>query len=235
MLKYLVERAGRLVTHRELLEALWPETFVQPEVLKSHILDIRHVLGDDAKAPKFIETPPSGGYRFIAAVQSGGATEPEPRAWPVASIAVLPFVDLGNEKENDYFGDGLAEDIINELTKIPGLKAIARTSAFAFKGKTQDIRRIAEVLGVSNVLEGSFGSAGNRVRITAQLITAADGSHLWPGRYDRDLSDILTIQDEIAQSIADALRTQLRGRGERRQPVQRLIRLTWKAATTYSM
>jgi TolB-like protein len=216
MLEYLVERAGRLVTHRELLEALWPDTFVQPEVLKSHILDIRHVLGDDAKDPKFIETQPRRGYRFIAKVQNGGATEPEPRPCLAASIAVLPFANLGSDEENDYFGDGLAEDIINELTKIPGLKVIARTSAFAFKGQTQDIRRIAEVLGVSNILEGSFRYAGNRVRVTAQLITAAEGSHLWSGRYDRDLSDTLTIQDEIARAIADALRTKVRGPGERR-------------------
>lgn len=216
MLKYLVERAGRLVTHEELLKALWPDSFVQPDVLKSHILDIRQVLGDDAKAPRFIETQPRRGYRFIASIKNGGATEPGPRAWPVASIAVLPFANLGTGKENDYFGDGLAEDILNELTKIPGLKVIARTSAFAFKNQTQDIRRIAEVLGVSNVLDGSFRKAGNCVRVTAQLIAAADGSHLWSGRFDRDLSDILTIQDEIAQSIAKALRTELRGPGERR-------------------
>ncbi len=215
MLEYLVERAGRLVTHEELLAALWPDSFVQPDVLKSHILDIRHLLGDDAKDPKFIETQPRRGYRFIAGVQNGGATEAE-RSGPAVSIAVLPFANLGNNQEKEYFGDGLAEDIINELTKIPGLKVIARTSAFAFKGRTQDIRHIAEVLGVSNILEGSFRTVGNRVRVTAQLITAADGSHLWSGRYDRDLSDLLTIQDEIAQAIADALRTRLRGPVERR-------------------
>jgi TolB-like protein len=216
MLEYLVERAGRLVTHHELLKALWRDSFVQPDVLKAHILDIRHVLGDDAKAPKFIETQPRRGYRFIASVQNAGAAKLEPRPAPAASIAVLPFANLGGDKENEYFGDGLAEDIINDLTKIPGLRVIARTSAFAFKSRPQDIRRIAEVLGVSNVLEGSFRNSGNRVRVTAQLISAADGSHFWSGRFDRDLSDILTIQDEIAQSIANALQTQLRGPGERR-------------------
>jgi TolB-like protein len=215
MLGYLVERAGCLVTHTELLEALWPDTFVQPEVLKSHILDIRHVLGDDAKNPKFIETQARRGYRFIATVQSE-ATKPESRPGPAASIAVLPFANLGSENGNEYFGDGLAEDVINELTKIPGLKVIARTSAFAFRGQNSDIRRIAELLGVANVLEGSVRNAGNRIRVSAQLIAASDGSHLWSGRYDRDLSDILTIQDEIAQSIAGALRTSLRGPGERR-------------------
>ena len=216
MLDYLVERAGRLVTHRELLDALWPDTFVQPEVLKAYILDIRHVLGDDAKNPKFIETHTRRGYRFIAAVEDRAVTMPGPRPGPGSSIAVLPFADLGSEKENEYFGDGLAEDIINELTKIPGLKVIARTSAFAFKGKNRDIRSIAEVLGVANILEGSVRNAAHRVRVAAQLITASDGSHLWSGRYDRDLNDVLAIQDEIAQSIAEALRTSLRGPGERR-------------------
>ena len=215
MLAYLVERAGNLVTHDELLTALWPDAFVQPDVLKSHILDIRHALGDDAKAPKFIETQSRRGYRFIANIEQGAA-KPDGVAQGVASIAVLPFVCLSTEQEDDFFGDGLAEDIINELAKIPGLRVIARTSAFAFKNRIQDIRRIAEVLGVSNVLEGSFRREGQRVRVTAQLITATDGSHVWSGRFDRDLSDILTIQDEIAQSIAKALQTQLRGRGERR-------------------
>ncbi len=214
MLVYLVERAGRLVTRDELLNALWPDTFVQPDVLKTHMLDIRGALGDDAKAPTFIETLPRRGYRFIATIRKSANAGSEPREG--ASIAVLPFVNLGPEKENDYFGDGLAEDIINELTKIPGLKVIARTSAFAFKGRAQDIRRIAEMLGVSNILEGSFRYAGSRLRINAQLITAADGSHLWSGRFDRDASDILNIQDEIAQAIANALQAQLRGPGERR-------------------
>ena len=132
------------------------------------------------------------------------------------SIAVLPFQNLGDDPEQEYFADGMAEDIINELTKVPGLRVIARTSAFAFKGRAQDIRRIANVLGVSNILEGSFRNTGNQFRINAQLISAADGSHVWSGRFDRHLSDILTIQDEIAQSIAHALKAQLRGPGEQR-------------------
>jgi adenylate cyclase len=212
MLAYLVERAGRLVTHDELLAALWPDSFVQTDVLKTHILDIRQVLGDDAKDPRFIETQPRRGYRFIA-----GVPKPEQsRAGRAASIAVLPFANLGGDTKSEYFGDGLAEDIINELTKIPGLKVIARTSVFAFKGKTQDIRRVADVLGVAHVLEGSVRTEGNRVRVTAQLIDAADGMHLWSSRYDRGVTELLNLQDEIAQSIAEALETKLRGPGERR-------------------
>src|SRR5499427_1211707 len=118
------------------------------------------------------------------------------------SIAVLPFADMSPAKDNDYFSDGLAEEVINALTQISGLKVIARTSAFAFKGQNTDVRKIAEVLGVTNILEGSVRRAGNRIRVTAQLITAADGSHLWSQRYDRDLADVFAVQDEIAAAIA---------------------------------
>ena len=127
------------------------------------------------------------------------------------SIAVLPFANLSADKENEYFSDGLAEEIINALTRIPGLKVTARTSAFAFRGKDQDIRRIAEALGVRTVLEGSVRRAGNRIRVTAQLINAADGYHLWSERYDRELADVFAVQDEIAAAIAAALQLKLSG------------------------
>jgi serine/threonine protein kinase/Tfp pilus assembly protein PilF len=125
------------------------------------------------------------------------------------SIAVLPFANMSADKENEYFSDGLAEEILNLLAKIPGLKVIARTSSFSFRGKEQDIRKIAETLGVSNVLEGSVRRAGNRLRVTAQLIHAADGTHLWSERYDRDMTDIFAIQDEIGQAISEALQVRL--------------------------
>jgi eukaryotic-like serine/threonine-protein kinase len=125
------------------------------------------------------------------------------------SIAVLPFANMSGDKEQEYFSDGLAEEIINALVKIPGLKVIARTSAFAFKGQNTDIRKIAETLGVANVLEGSVRRSGNRIRVTAQLITAADGSHLSSERYDRELADVFVVQDEISGAIAGALHTKL--------------------------
>jgi TolB-like protein/predicted Ser/Thr protein kinase len=125
------------------------------------------------------------------------------------SIAVLPFADMSPGKDNEWFGDGLAEEIINALTQIPGLLVIARTSAFAFKGKQEDVRRIAEALGVTNILEGSVRKAGNRIRVTAQLIDASKGIHLWSQRYDRDLTDVFAIQDEIAAAIAGALEVKL--------------------------
>src|SRR5208282_2966921 len=122
------------------------------------------------------------------------------------SIAVLPFANMSRDADDEYFSDGLAEEIINALVKVPGLKVIARTSAFAFKGQNTDIRKIAETLGVANILEGSVRRAGNRLRITAQLITAADGSHLWSERYDRQIEDIFAVQDEIAAAIASELK-----------------------------
>jgi serine/threonine-protein kinase len=125
------------------------------------------------------------------------------------SIAVLPFANMSADKENEYFSDGLADEILNFLAKIPSLKVIARTSAFAFKGKEQDIRKIAETLGVGTILEGSVRRAGNRIRVTAQLIEAENGSHLWSERYDRDLTDVFAIQDEIAQEISEALKVRL--------------------------
>jgi TolB-like protein/predicted Ser/Thr protein kinase len=126
-----------------------------------------------------------------------------------ASIAVLPFANMSPDKEQEFFSDGLAEEILNALAKMPCLKVIARTSAFAFKGQNTDVRRIGEALGVTNILEGSVRRAGNRIRVTAQLIAAADGSHLWSERYDRELADVFAVQDEIAQSIAAALHLKL--------------------------
>src|SRR5688572_5235444 len=127
------------------------------------------------------------------------------------SIAVLPFENMSGDKENEYFSDGLAEEIINALTRVPGLKVIARTSAFAFKGKHEDVRRIAGALGVSKVLEGSVRKAGNRVRVMAQLIDSADGTHIWSERYDRELADVFAVQDEIAAAITSALQVTLAG------------------------
>ncbi len=125
------------------------------------------------------------------------------------SVAVLPFVNMSGDKEQEYFSDGMAEEVINVLSRIAGLKVIARTSAFAFKNRQEDVRTIAGTLGVANILEGSVRKAGNRVRITTQLVTATDGSHLWSERYDRDLTDIFAIQDEIAAAIAGALQVKL--------------------------
>jgi eukaryotic-like serine/threonine-protein kinase len=125
------------------------------------------------------------------------------------SIAVLPFANMSRDADDEYFSDGLAEEIINLLAQIPGLNVIARTSAFAFKGKNEDIRKIAEILGVGTVLEGSVRRSGSRLRITAQLIRATDGFHLWSQRYDRELTDVFAVQDEVSAAISEALQVKL--------------------------
>ena len=143
----------------------------------------------------------------IEQAASGSAEKKTSEKFP--SIAVLPFANLSADKENEYFSDGLAEEILNLLAKIPGLKVIARTSSFAFRNKDQDITKIAETLRVQNILEGSVRKMGNRIRVTAQLIQASDGSHLWSERYDRDMTDVFALQDEIGQAISEALQVRL--------------------------
>jgi len=128
-----------------------------------------------------------------------------------ASVAVLPFANMSGDPENEFFGDGMAEEITNALAKVPGMRVAARTSSFMFKGKSHDLRAIGEQLNVNAVLEGSVRRAGNRVRITAQLVSVHDGYHLWSERYDRELTDIFVIQDEIATAIAGRLAAALRG------------------------
>ena len=147
---------------------------------------------------------------LAAALQVVGDTAPEPQpSGEEPSIAVLPFVNLSGEKENDYFGDGLSEEILNALMSMPGLKVTARTSALAFRGKQVDVRTIGETLGVRTILEGGVRRAGNQVRVTVQLVDSASGYHLWSGRYDRAMTDVFAVQDEIAAAIVDTLKVRL--------------------------
>jgi TolB-like protein/Tfp pilus assembly protein PilF len=139
----------------------------------------------------------------------GGGKSPAVAAITDKSIAVLPFTDMSEKKDQEYFADGMAEEIIDLLVKVPGLKVISRTSSFQFKGKTQDLRSIATQLGVAYVLEGSVRKSGDRLRVTAQLINSRDGAQLWSQTYDRDLSDVLKMQDEIALSLVQALQIEV--------------------------
>jgi serine/threonine-protein kinase len=129
------------------------------------------------------------------------------------SIAVLPFANLSPDPENEYFSDGVAEEILSALGRLQGLHVASRTSSFAFKNKNVDLRSVAQQLGVRTVLEGSVRKSGNRMRITAQLINADNGYHIWSERYDRELSDVFAIQDEIASAIARLLEVKLVGDG----------------------
>jgi adenylate cyclase len=142
------------------------------------------------------------GAMTVTAARSNAA---KPEASTAASIAVLPFTNMSGDPEQEYFSDGVSEDIITDLSKIAGLTVIARNSSFTYKGRSVDVRTIGRDLGVRSVLEGSIRRAGNRVRITAQLINAATGAHLWADRYDRDLTDIFEVQDEVVERIVGAL------------------------------
>jgi serine/threonine protein kinase/Tfp pilus assembly protein PilF len=166
-----------------------------PSTLERHVARCLHK-DPDQRFQSMVEVK-----HALAEATLSGNTKQE-----TASIAVLPFANLSADKENEYFSDGLAEEIINVLTRVPELKVIARTSAFAFRGKDQDLRTIGQRLGVGTILEGSVRRAGNRIRVTAQLINVADESHLWSERYDREMTDIFAIQDDIAQAITSALK-----------------------------
>ena len=143
-----------------------------------------------------------------AAPESAGAPEKAPPK-KRTSVCVLPFVNMSGEAEQEYFSDGISEDIITDLSKVSALSVVARNTAFTFKGGSVDVKEVAKTLGVTYVLEGSVRKAGNRVRITAQLIDGAAGDHVWADRYDRDLTDIFEIQDEISKAIVDALKIKL--------------------------
>jgi adenylate cyclase len=145
--------------------------------------------------------------KLDAAVRSN-ATDPTPSV-EAPSIAVLPFANMSGDPEQEYFSDGISEDVITDLSKIAGLMVIARNSSFTYKGRSVDIREVGRDLGVRSVLEGSIRRAGNRVRITAQLIDATNGAHLWADRYDRDLTDIFAVQDDVTRRIVDALKVTL--------------------------
>lgn len=145
--------------------------------------------------------------QFVAALSSSGPAADIERD---RSIAVLPFTNMSGDPENEYFSDGISEEIINALAQLPGLRVAARTSAFSFKGRSADLRTIGDQLNVGSVLEGSVRKAGGRIRITAQLINVADGYQLWSERYDRELTDVFAIQDEIANAIAGKLKVTLR-------------------------
>ena len=275
VLAYLVEHAGQVVTQDEILEALWSETYVNPELLRKYIQEIRKALGDRPDNPEFIETLPKRGYRFVAPVIDESAVEPaaSPRALPTeeqataetvttetplleeegpgskrmlwkfaivlvvavaaaaaigayfrpagsganssssnhTSIAVLPFADMSPGKDEEYFSDGLSEQLINDLAKVSGLKVVGRSSAFQFRGKNEDLREVGRKLGVANILEGSVRREGNHVRITAELTKAGDGFQLWSQTYDREMKDIFTVEDDIARAATEALRLKLMG------------------------
>jgi TolB-like protein/Flp pilus assembly protein TadD len=217
----LVEKCGQVIASEELQEKFWPNSYSAEHGLHKAISEIRTAFGDDPKAPRYVKTFARRGYSFIYQSEDQGvpaSSQSEIRERrnklaepPRASVAVLPFINISGDPENEYFSDGLAEELLNVLTNIKELKVAARTSSFHFKGRTGDISKIARQLGVASILEGSVRQSSTRIRITAQLINTADGYHLWSETFDRVLDDIFAVQDEIASAVAKALKVKLLG------------------------
>jgi len=226
LLVCLAEHAGQVVSVEELLDRVWKGVIVTPNSVYHAVAALRRTLGDDAKDPIYIANVLRRGYHLVAPVSPwlGASTAPATDSSAAAkkgstaahfntatttaidkSIAVLPFVDLSANKDQSYFADGMAEEVIHLLGKVPGLRVIGRSSSAQFKGKNEDLRTIGSVLGAAYVLEGSVRRSGNRLRVTAQLIGTEDGSHLWSESYDKDSDEVLAIQDQIAAGLVRAL------------------------------
>ena len=210
VLKFLLLHAGKPVSKEDLFAAVWNGTIVSDDALTTCIQELRRVLADDAKQPRFIETRHRRGYQFVAPLTYPSATEPivssQFAAPDISSIAVLPFADMSPNRDQDYLCEGLAEELINALTRIEGLRVAARTASFQFRSSGADIQNVGRRLSVATLLEGSVRKSGDRLRVTVQLIEVANGYHRWSQRFDRTLDDVLAIQDEIAESVAASLR-----------------------------
>jgi TolB-like protein/Tfp pilus assembly protein PilF len=201
----LAHQAGQTFSKEALFQTVWRGTVVTDDVLTRCIVELRRAFHDDAREPRIIQTIPKRGYRLLAPVSLAETAPTAAASAPRDSIVVLPFNNMSADAENEYFADGITEEIINALAQINELHVVARTSAFSFKGRHIDARIVGEQLNVRTVLEGSVRRAGNQLRITVQLVKAADGYHLWSERYDREMKDVFAIQDEIASAIARRL------------------------------
>jgi TolB-like protein len=227
LLTYLVENRERVVSKDDLFAAVWGGRIVADSTLGSRINAVRRAIGDSGEEQKLIRTISRKGVRFVGQVrcqpegdQSADSTARSPdgskaRAHAAAqsserpSIAVLPFANMSGDLEQDYFSDGISEDLITALSKLRWFSVIARNSSFTYKGRSVHLKEISEDLGVAYVVEGSVRKDRGRVRITVQLNDVATGSHLWAERYDRDLADVFAVQDEITEAIVAAIEPQL--------------------------
>jgi adenylate cyclase len=213
LLLHLVQNRDRVVSKDDLIASVWRGRIVSDSTLASRINAARRAIGDNGDTQRLIRTIARRGVRFVGSVDAR-SDAPAARVAPTVraerpAIAVLPFMNANGEPEQDYFADGIAEDIITDLSKISSLFVIARNSAFIYKGKAVNLQKVGRELGVRYVLEGSVRKAGNRVRITAQLIDASSGGHVWAERYDRELIDIFEVQDEVTGEIVAALKVHL--------------------------
>ncbi|UCI10383.1 winged helix-turn-helix domain-containing tetratricopeptide repeat protein [Mesorhizobium sp. B1-1-8] len=216
LLQYLIRNRERVVSKDDLVDVVWQGRIVSDATLASRVNAARSALGDSGEEQRLIRTILRRGLRFVGSVREEGGRQAAEQAAPCPdiparpSIAVLPFQNMSGDPEQDYFADGMVEDIITGLSRIRWLFVIARNSSFTYKGRAVDVKQVGRELGVRYVLEGSVRKVGSRVRITGQLIDAEDGSHIWAERYDRDLTDVFALQDEITISVVAAIEPNLR-------------------------
>ena len=218
LLVHLIENRERVVSKDDLIEAIWQGRAISDSTLTSRLNAARRAIGDNGEQQTLIRTVARKGFRFIGELRNATALAPAPKSEPARaafalpdrpSIAVLPFVNMSGDPEQEYFSDGISEDIITALSKLRWFFVIARNSSFVYKGKAVHLKQVADELGVAYVIEGSVRKAGDRVRITAQLNDVATGGHLWAERYDRGLADVFAVQDEITEAIVSAIQPQL--------------------------
>jgi TolB-like protein len=222
-LTYVIQNRERVVSKDELIDTIWHGRVISDSALATCINAARSAIADDGAQQRLIKTLPRKGLRFIGDVQQnenkavgviGAELSPTPSP-PLAltnqpSIAVLPFQNISNDPEQEYFADGFVEDIISGLARLKWLLVVARNSSFAYKGKPVDVRAIGRELGVRYLLEGSVRKAGFRVRVSSQLIETQTGNHLWAERYERTQADIFVLQDELTMSVVGAIEPSLR-------------------------
>jgi TolB-like protein/Flp pilus assembly protein TadD len=215
VLRALVEHPGLPVSKDALMQAAWPGLAVEEGNLTVQIAALRRVLGEEPGGDRWIETLPRRGYRFVGPIFKpderlvSAARAAAPPLPDKPSIAVLPFANLSDDLEQEYFADGMVEDITTALSKLRWFFVVARNSAFTYKGRALDVTTISRELGVRYVLEGSVRRGGMRLRVTVQLIDAQMGNHVWAEHYDRDLADIFDIQDEITQRVVATIEPEL--------------------------
>ena len=226
LLAFLVQHRNRVVSKDDLLQAVWHGRIVSESALTTRLNAVRRAIGDDGSAQRLIRTFTRKGIRFV-----GEVTEIADRALPdKPSIAVLPFQNMSGDPEQEYFADGMVEEITTAIARCPWLFVIARNSSFRYKGKPIDVNQTARELGVRYVLEGSVRKAGNRVRIAGQLIDSTTGAHVWVDRFEGTLDDIFELQDRVASGVVGAIEPRLR-----RAEAERAVRKPTASLDAYDL
>ena len=220
LLDYLIRNRERVVSKDDLINAIWNGRSVSDAALTTRLNVARSVIGDSGEGQRLIKTLPRKGFRFVGQVREApaptgaAATDspvdlPNPSLPEKPSIAVLPFENMSGDPEQEYFADGMVEKITTALSRFKWLFVIARNSSFTFKGRAVDIKEVGRRLGVRYVLEGSVRKASGKVRITGQLVDAVTGAHIWADRFERDLTDVFALQDEVTVAVISAIQPKL--------------------------